>query len=110
MGKVDVLRPYIGGEGVAVIAGVKEDSPASDLDQRREAPILLHRGIAAESIIEDGDLGFGAEGRFSHAYQGGGTDEGARNEPCQFEPHGRSSLWLRVDEVLARPNHTVAGA
>jgi hypothetical protein len=28
-----------------------------DLDERREAPILLHRGIVAERLVEDRDLG-----------------------------------------------------
>ena len=28
-----------------------------DLDERREAPILLHRGIAAERLVEDREVG-----------------------------------------------------
>ena len=94
VGEINALRLYVRREDVAIIACVEQDALAGDLYERGEAPVLFHRGILAERIVEDRDLGFGADGRCSRAYQGGGTGEGACNEPCQVELHGRCSFWL----------------
>src|SRR5205823_7135258 len=37
-------------------AGIEEDSLAAVLDERREAPVLLHLRRLAERVVEDGDL------------------------------------------------------
>ena len=48
------------------------------LDERGEAPILLHRSISAESVVEDRDLETSAATAiFSHCCQGGGAGERA---------------------------------
>jgi hypothetical protein len=38
-------------------------SLAGDLDERGEAPILLHRGIVAQGVVEDRNLCLGSDGR-----------------------------------------------
>src|SRR5258706_12932877 len=69
--KVNTLSLNIGGEDVAIIARVEQDSFARDLDKRREAPILPHRGVLAESVVKDSDLVLGC-----HGNAGGGADPG----------------------------------
>jgi hypothetical protein len=66
-----------------------------DLDERREAPILLHRGIAAERLVEDRDLGLGGGGCFSHGCQGGCAGERARKKEPHIELMVNSSLTQR---------------
>ena len=63
IGEVNALRLDVGGEDVAVVAGVEQDSLAGDLDERGEAPILLHRGVGAEGVVEDRDLAGGLSRR-----------------------------------------------
>ena len=46
-----------------VIASVEQNSLASDLNERGEAPILLHRCVRAEGVVQDRDLGLGSGGR-----------------------------------------------
>jgi hypothetical protein len=73
-----------------------------DLDERREAPILLHRGIAAERLVEDRDLGLGGGGCFSHGCQGGCAGERARKK----EPHIELMVQLcRFGEWLAESGY-----
>ena len=41
----------------AIIARIEQDALAGDLYKRREAPVLSHRRIGSERIVEDSDLG-----------------------------------------------------
>ena len=63
MGEINALRFHVGGKHLAVIAGIEQNSLAGDLYKRGEAPILLHRSVGAESVVQDRDLGVGSGGR-----------------------------------------------
>src|SRR5438045_1506031 len=91
--KVNALRLNVGGEDVAIIAGVEQDSLAGDLDERGETPILLHRGVGAEGVVEDGDLALGlGSDRRSSCGSHGGAGERTRKNQCYAEFHGTSFL------------------
>src|SRR5690349_21405966 len=54
--KVNALRINVGGEYVAIVAGVEQDSLTRHLDERGEAPILSHCSVLAEGVVENRDL------------------------------------------------------
>ena len=73
--KVDTLGLHIVREDVGIIPGVEQDALAGNLYERRVTPVLSHRSVLAERIVEDRDtvlrLGSGRRsdygGRHHHA-------------------------------------------
>ena len=63
IGEINALCFHVGGKRLTVIAGVELNSLAGDLNERGEAPILLHRWVRAEGVVQDRDLGLGSGGR-----------------------------------------------
>src|SRR4051794_15761960 len=57
IGEINALCFHVGGKRLTVIASVEQNSLASDLNERGEAPILLHRCVRAEGVVQDRDLG-----------------------------------------------------
>src|SRR6266446_7757285 len=87
IGKVNTLRPNVGGEDIAIIASVEKDSLARDLDQRGEAPILPHCNVLAEGIVEDGDLVVGCDGNAARGADRGDAGERRRKKWRSAEFH-----------------------
>src|SRR5215212_446964 len=60
IGEINALCFHVRGKRLTVIASVEQNSLASDLNERGEAPILLHRCVRAEGVVQDRDLGLGS--------------------------------------------------
>src|SRR3954454_5497680 len=65
LGEINVFCLYVRRENVAIIARIEQDALAGNLYKRREAPVLSHRSVLAERIVEDRDtvLGLGSSRR-----------------------------------------------
>src|SRR5262249_30012713 len=55
LGEINVFCLYVRREDVAIIARIEQDALAGNLYERREAPVLSHRSVLAERIVEDRD-------------------------------------------------------
>src|ERR1043166_3694411 len=54
--QVDALRPGIPRQDVGIVSGIEQNPSSAVLDQRRITPILAHRAVFAEGVIEYGDF------------------------------------------------------
>ena len=66
--EIDASGSDVLAEDVGIVAGVEENPLSVVLDQRRIAPVLLHRGRLAEGVVEDGDAIGGAAARACTSY------------------------------------------
>src|SRR2546426_10668996 len=80
--QIDALRLRVLREGVAVVASVEQDALAAVLDQCGIAPVLLHAGRLAESVIKDGDLRLRRVGARRLRWRGRGGAPGEHHGPC----------------------------
>src|SRR5262249_44914605 len=55
LGEINVFCLYVRREDIAIIARIEQDALAGNLYERREAPVLSHRSVLAERIVEDRD-------------------------------------------------------
>ena len=89
VGKVNTLGLDVGCEDVPIVAGVEYDSFAGDLHESGEAPILFHRGIGTEGVIEDSDLAVGlSRGHSNRGDHGSDAGKGCRKKQCCAKLHG----------------------
>src|SRR2546425_5198598 len=80
--QIDALRLRVLREGVAVVASVEQDALAAVLDQRGIAPVLLHAGRLAESVIKDGDLRLSRVGARRLRWRARGGAPGEHHGQC----------------------------
>src|SRR5437667_9378934 len=97
--QIDALRLRVLREGVAVVASVEQDTLAAVLDQCGIAPVLLHAGRLAESVIKDGDLRLHRVGvrRLRWRARGGAPGE-HHGQGCNKVIHPR--LWFHFSSPL----------
>src|SRR2546430_1510464 len=97
--EMDAFRLRVLREGVAVVASVEQDALAAVLDQRGIAPVLLHAGRLAESVIKDGDLRLRRVGarRLRWRARGGAPGE-HHGQGCNKVIYAR--LWFHFSSPL----------
>src|SRR4029077_10591939 len=99
---------YVRCEDVAVIARIEQDALAGNLYERGEAPVLSHRSVLAERIVEDRDTVRPGSGRRSncggrHQHDGDCACQKQLHELCHYEflllLHAKS-FWLARKSII----------
>src|SRR3954447_22132594 len=109
LGEINVFCLYVRREDVAIIARIEQDALAGNLYERREAPVLSHRSVLAERIVEDRDTVLRAgSGRRSNR---GGRQQHARG--CAYQKqlrqlcHYKFFLLLYAKSFLASRDNII---